>query len=794
MEKNEVKNRIDKLRVEIDRHRYLYHVLDHPQMTDEVYDSLMDELRKLEEEYPEFASDTSPSQRIGGEVLDKFRKVRHQVRQWSFDDVFGYEELQKWDEKVKRMWEKEQSLQHVIASGAKQSQDLSGEIASSKTPRNDENFSKLQAINYCCELKIDGLKIILTYENGKFIRGATRGDGVVGEDVTHNLRTIDSIPLKLNAPVNCIVVGEAWLSKSDLDRLNKERKAQDELEFANTRNAAAGSIRQLDSKIAAKRNLDSFIYDIDHIEIPNNLQQKTFTYTDRKGKKQEFQLSEPKTQTEELELLEKLGFKVNEHWKYCADTQAMEQYYTDAQEWRGEEDYEIDGIALKINSRSIQETLGYTGKSPRWGIAYKFPAEKATTVVEDIQVQVGRTGALTPVAHLRPVRVAGSTVSRATLHNEDEITRLDIRIGDTVVIQKAGDVIPDVVEVITNLRDGKEKEFSMPRKCPFCGSDVKREIIGSRSHNKSDVIASEAKQSQDRNSEITSSKTSRNDEVLNESAAHYCTNEKCFAVEEERIIHFVSKKGFNIDGLGEKIVEQLIQEGLISNIADIFELEKGDLEPLERFAEKSADNLIEAIEKSKKVSFEKFLFALGIRYVGEETSLLIAKAISKEIRNPKSEIRNKSQILSSNIKTITQIKNIKDVVGVFSGITQEQWESIEGIGPKAAESLVEWFGSKENQKLLARMHDLGLHLTINNQQPTTNDLQDHTFVLTGTLTRFTRDEAKDMIRRAGGKVSSSVSQKTDFVVAGKDPGSKYEKAKKLKVKIIDEEEFLKLIK
>jgi len=731
--KNDVKNRIDKLRAEIDRHRYLYHVQDHPQMTDEIYDSLMEELRTLEEEYPEFSSDTSPSKRIGGEVLEKFKKVTHEVRQWSFDDVFSYEELVKWDEKVKKLYVKQFTIHNSQLTKNEHESNVKGQ--------------RSNVIDYCCELKIDGLKIILTYENGKFIRGATRGDGIVGEDVTHNLKTIDSIPLELNAPINCIVVGEAWLGKDELKRLNKERKNRDELEFANTRNAAAGSIRQLDSKIAAERNLDSFIYDIDKINIDEDLLGEKFSCMNKEGSAQEFELQMPATQTEELEFLEKLGFKVNEHWKLCNNVEDIEKYYKDVQKWREKERYEIDGVALKVNSCKIQEALGYTGKSPRFGVAYKFPAEKVTTVVEDIQIQVGRTGVLTPVAHLRPVRVAGSVVSRATLHNEDEIERLDIRIGDTVVIQKAGDVIPDVVEVIQNLRDGKERSFSMPQTCPICGSNVKREVIGS---------------------------AIRDPRSASVSAAYYCTNKKCFAVERENIQHFVSKKGFNIDGLGEKIVEQLIEEGIISNVADIFELKKGDLEPLERFAEKSADNLIEAIETSKKISLEKFLFSLGIRYVGEETAVLVT--------------RNMRQVTSS------EIQNLKDMVDVFSQVTREQWEEIEGIGPKAAESLVDWFKNEENQKLLIRMHDLGVILQMENKgYEVKNDLSGNTFVLTGVLTRFTRDEAKDMIRRVGGKISSSVSKKTDFVVVGEKPGSKYEKAKELDVKIVDEEEFLKLI-
>ena len=553
MDKNQVKIRIEKLSQEINKIRYQYHVLDRPDVTDEVYDSLTKELRELEEKFPDLKLPDSPTQRIGGAPLEKFQKVKHRVRQWSFDDVFDFSELQKWEEKVKRLVEKNPLL----------------------------NTEKLE---YICEIKIDGLKIILNYENGVFVQGATRGDGLIGEDATENIKTIYSVPLKLSLPVDLVAVGECWLSKSELERINNERKKQGEPLFANSRNVAAGSIRQLDPKVAASRKLDSFVYDIDHITY--NMKHET--------KEDEI----PKTQMEELILLEKLGFKVNQERKLCKNIEEIQKFYESWKNRKDKEDYGIDGIVIKINSRVIQDALGYTGKSPRWGVAYKFPAEKVTTVIEDIKIQVGRTGALTPVAHLRPVVVAGSTVSRATLHNEDEINRLDTRIGDTVVIRKAGDVIPEVVEVLKDLRTGEERKFKMPTVCPICGSAVMREAISEKKKETS--------------------------------SATYCKNKKCFAQEKEKIIHFVSKKGFNIDGLGERIVEQLMNEGLVSNFSDIFELTKGDLEPLERFAEKSAENLIEAIEKSKKITLPKFLFALGIRHAGEETAVLIAKAIKTE--------------------------------------------------------------------------------------------------------------------------------------------------------------------
>ncbi len=719
MDKNEAKKRAEKLRKEIDRHRYLYHVLDKPDITDEVYNSLMDELRKIEEKYPEIKSLTSPTQRIGGEPLEKFEKVKHKVKQWSFDDVFGSEELEKWEEKVERM------LNKIPLSSPLEKRKRKGNL------------------DYACELKIDGLKVILTYKKGKLMRGLTRGDGVIGEDITKNIKTIQSIPLELNLPVDIIAVGEVWLSKKKLERINEERKAKNDPLFANTRNAAAGSVRQLDPKIAASRRLDSFIYDIDLIN----------------PKSQISKFKVPDNQIKELELLEKLGFKVNKNYKICKSVKEVEDFY---QRWSGEkgkQDYEVDGIVIKINSKKVQDALGYTGKSPRWGVAYKFPAEKVTTIVEDIKVQVGRTGALTPVAHLKPVKVAGSTVSRATLHNEDEIERLDVKIGDTVVIQKAGDVIPEVVESLKKLRTGKEKKFNMPSKCPICGSLIKKEIIS-----KSEI----------RNPKQTQNSKLKTQNSIKESAAHYCTNSKCFAVEREKIIHFVSKKGFNIDGMGEKIVEQLIDEGIIANVANIFELEKGDLEPLERFAEKSADNLIESIEKSKNIKLEKFLFALGIRYVGEETAILAT---------------NNLQLVTSN-----KINNLKDVVKHLPEIKIENWSRVKGIGEKAAESLVEWFNDSDNIKLLEKMNELGVEMSVSSEQePVNRKLENLNFILTGELKNFTRDEAKDMIRKGGGSISSSVSKNTNYAVVGENPGSKFNKAKELGVKIIKEEEFVKML-
>ena len=719
--KDEIKKRIEKLRREIDKLRREYHTLDRPEVSDEVYDSLMRELRALEEKYPEFKSVDSPSQRIGGEPLAKFEKVRHKHRQWSLDDAFTFEELVKWEEKIVRILNKR--LEVKLPSGS---------LTSTK-------------LEFCAEIKIDGLKIILTYKKGILVRAATRGDGAVGENVTEQVKTIQSIPLKLAEPVDIVVVGEAWMRKSDLAHINKEREKEGLPPFANSRNAAAGSIRQLDPKITARRRLDSYVYDIDEIQTPPPPPPLV------KGGK----IGRVKTQIEELGLLNKLGFKVNPNYKLCERLDDVQKFYTHWVDKRDKQEYGIDGIVVKVNSNELQKELGYTGKSPRWAVAFKFVPEKVTTVVEDIKVQVGRTGALTPVAHLAPVQVAGSTVSRATLQNEDEIKRLDVRIGDTVVIHKAGDVIPEVVEVLKNLRTGREHKFHMPTRCPICGGGVKKEIIS-------------------QSSAFPSRTKVRDSSKPSFSAAHYCTNKKCFAIEKENIIHFVSRKGFDIEGLGEKIVEQLMSEGLISNFADIFELKTGDLEPLERFAEKSADNLVRAIEKSKKIEFPKFLFALGIRHVGEETAVLIS--------------RNMEHI------THNKISNLGDMIKYFPQIKAEDWLNIKGIGEKSAESLADCFNSKENIRLLEKMKNLGVDVSFPMLRVRGYVLRDKSFVLTGELESMTRDEAKEKIRALGGDVSSSVSRATSFVVVGKNPGSKYDKARELGVKVLDEKEFIKMVK
>lgn len=662
----EVIDRLNKLKETINHHRYLYHVLDKEEISEEALDSLKHELHLLEQKYPSLITPDSPTQRVGGKPLEQFVKVKHKVSQWSFNDVFSPEELFEFDQKIKR-------------------------------------FLKGFKPTYTCELKIDGLKVILEYEKGVFIRAATRGDGVVGEDVTHNVKTIEAVPLRLNKEVDIVVEGEIWMRKSTLKNLNKERIKNSEEPFANPRNVAAGSIRQLDPKMAASRKLEIYIYDLalSSQKIPNE-------------------------QYKELEYLGELGFKVNPHFKHITSIEDAVTYWKEWKEKSLKEDYQIDGTVVKVNEKDLQERLGYTGKAPRFAVAFKFPAEQVTTIVEDITIQVGRTGTLTPVAHLRPVLVYGSTVSRATLHNEDEIRRLDVRIGDTVVLQKAGDVIPDIVKVLTDLRTGKEKIFHMPKSCPACGTRVeKRKIVGKGG----------------------------------ESAAYYCINPKCEAKDRRRLYHFVGKNGFNIDGLGPKIVDQLVENQLISSYEDFFTLEKGDLLSLPRFAEKSVDNLLEAVKKARKIELPKFIVSLSIPQVGEET----AYDLSKRFGN------------------INKIKKA----------TKTDLTSIEGVGETVAESLVSWFQNKHNLDTLEKLLKL-VKVEALESQKTSNPISGKTIVLTGTLTSLSRDEAKELIRKAGGDISGSVSRKTDFVVAGEKPGSKLREAQEFGVKILSEEDFLKM--
>ncbi len=693
----ETKKRIEKLRETIEKYRYEYHVLDKSDISPEALDSLKKELVDLETEYPELITPDSPTQRVAGEPLKAFKKVPHKVAQWSFNDAFSEEDIRAFDTRVKNFLRKS-------ASSA------------------DEDICP----QYTCELKIDGLKIVLEYEKGRLKTAATRGDGKVGEDVTANVRTIDSVPIKLLQELDIIVEGECFLPKSQFERLNKIQKKQGEEIYANPRNFAAGTLRQLDPKIVAERKLDTFVYDISKISPPAP------SYIKRGEEDQ------TSTQEQELKFLQKLGFKVNKHFALCKNIDEVINYWKIWQKKKDKQDYLIDGVVVKVNERKYQELLGYTGKAPRFGIAFKFPAEQVTTVVEDIVLQVGRTGVLTPVAHLRPVSVAGSTVSRATLHNEDEIKRLDVRVGDTVVLQKAGDVIPDIVKVLTEMRTGKERAFAWPKFVADCEGDGAIERIPGQ-------------------------------------AAWKCKNKNSFIQKKRKLYHFASKHAFDIEGLGPKVIDALLEAELISTYDDIFTLKKGDLLALPRFAEKSVDNLLASIEKARSVTLARFIISLSIPQVGEETALLLAKNFPA---SPSGRRGGDNQVFN------------------FQKATKEELEKIEGVGPIVAESIVSWFEAQENQKLLTRLLQQVKIENVSSSQlsASSSKLSGQTFVLTGTLSKMSRDEAKEIIRSLGGSVSSSVSKETDFVVAGENPGSKYDDALKLDVKILTEEEFENLIK
>ncbi|HAZ28493.1 MAG TPA: DNA ligase (NAD(+)) LigA [Candidatus Magasanikbacteria bacterium] len=669
-----MKTRAARLRKQIDELRYRYHVLNDPEITDAMYDGLMDELRKIETQHPEFLTPDSPTQRIAGTPLEKFEKVRHAVPQWSFQDAFDKADLIDWEERIMKLLHKR--LGHRPS-------DLS----------------------YVVELKIDGLHIVLTYAKGLLETAATRGDGVIGENVTVNIKTIQSVPLRLAESLDLVVEGEVWMSASMLDALNQSRKKAGEALFANPRNAAAGTIRQLDPKIVAGRKLSLTVYDISwggHIA----------------------------SQREELTILRRLGFSTDTHWKEAKTIGDIIAFWQEWQKKKHSQPFWIDGVVVKVNQKKYQDILGYTGKAPRWAIALKFPAEQGTTTITDVYVQVGRTGALTPVALMEPVRLAGTTVTHATLHNFDEIARLDVRVGDTVVVEKAGDIIPKVVRVLPKMRTGKEKKISRPTRCPICSSSVaQRDIL---------------------------------DKKQGKSAALFCANRTCYAQEKEKIIHFVSKKAFDIDGLGEKIVEQLIDEGLIKNAADIFTLRQGDLEPLERFAEKSAANLIEAIQEAKVISLPRFIFGLGIAHVGEETAFRLAQHFG-----------SLNALMASDVASL---------------------EEVPDVGPRVAEALFAFFHDPKQKIFITTLQKNGVTIELEKKQRQALPFSGKTFVLTGTLSSISRDEAKEKIRSLGGLASGSVSAKTDYVVVGEHPGSKFDKAKALGIRVLSEEEFLRLFR
>ncbi|MFN2339671.1 MAG: NAD-dependent DNA ligase LigA [Halanaerobium sp.] len=658
--KEKAEKTIKALKEKIREHEYKYFVLDDPSISDAEFDQLMQRLIKLEADFPELITENSPTQRVGGEVLDEFKKVEHSSTMLSLDNAFSAEDLKDFDQRVQKK--------------------LDGED-----------------YQYVVEHKIDGLSAVMRYQNGSFELGATRGNGEVGEDITKNMKTIRSLPLKIEEEAELELRGEIYLPKSEFQRLNEKRLENDESPFANPRNAAAGSVRQLDSKIAAERSLSILIYDlISHSARDFETHLEVFSY------------------------LKELGFKVNWH-QSAADIEAVIEICEQWQEERENLDFEIDGLVIKINNLTLREKLGSTARSPRWAIAYKFPAQQKTTKIKDIEISLGRTGALTPTAVLEPVELAGSTVSRATLHNEDEIKRKDIRIGDTVLVQKAGDVIPEVVKVIKDERDGSEKEFKMPNHCPVCGGEV---------------IRAEGE------------------------AVSRCTNISCPAQRKESILHFVSRDAMNIEGIGPALIEQLLDNNLIEDYADLYFLKQSHLKNLERMGEKSSQNVIEAIEASKQREFFRVLYALGIRHVG------IGAA----------------RILAANFASIEEIQNA----------SAAELEVIDEIGPVIAESIVGFFKERQNRDLLSRLKQAGIRLEREANQAE-KFLDGLKFVFTGSLNNFTRSEVKDLVEKAGGRAVSAVSSKTDYLVIGDNPGSKYDKAQELGIDILSEADFKEMI-
>lgn len=659
MDKQLANKRAHELHELINTYNYEYNVLDKPSVPDSEYDRLMLELLKLEEAFPELKTSDSPTQRVGGTVLAAFQKVVHKTPMLSLGNAFNEADLRDFDRKVKQ------------AVG--------------------------DDVQYVVELKIDGLAVSLRYENGLFVQGATRGDGTTGEDITENLKTIRSIPLRLKKELSFEVRGEAFMPKKSFEKLNELRLQLEEEPFANPRNAAAGSIRQLDPKIAAKRNLDIFVYSI----------------ADLGGTGVE-------KHSEALDLLEEVGFKTNQERRKCETIEEVLTIIEDLQEKRANLSYDIDGIVIKVDSLAQQEELGFTAKSPRWAIAYKFPAEEVMTKLVDIELSVGRTGVITPTALLEPVRVAGTTVQRASLHNEDLIREKDIKIGDTVVVKKAGDIIPEVVNVLIDLRTGEEQTFSMPTHCPACESELVR---------------------------------------IEGEVALRCINPQCPAQIKEGLIHFVSRNAMNIDGLGERVVAQLFQEGLIKDVADLYRLTREQLLELERMGEKSTDNLLHAIVQSKENSLERLLFGLGIRHVGAKA----AKTLAQEF------------------ETIEQLQQA----------SKDDLIAINEIGDKMADAVVTYFDNPDVQYLVNELKALGVNTTYKGPkliraEDSNSYLAGKTVVLTGKLEQLSRNEAKEGIEALGGKVTGSVSKSTDLVVAGGAAGSKLKKAQELNIEIWDE--------
>jgi DNA ligase (NAD+) len=707
MNKKEAQERINKLKKIINEYRYAYHVLNKEIISSSALDSLKKELFELEQKFPELITPDSPTQRVGGEPLKEFKKVYHEKPMLSFEDAFSKEDIKHWLQRLENF--------------------LDRDLVSFNNSCKLKSYLKEQKIPplFYCELKIDGLAIELVYEDGILVVGSTRGDGTVGEDVTQNLKTIEAIPLsifkkdvvyknllsmglnpqKYNLnPKRMVVRGEVFISKEEFEKINKEQILKGEKAYANPRNVAAGSLRQLDPKITAARKLDSFQYAL---------------ITD---------LGQDFHEEEHL-LLKAFGFKTNPHNRGAYSLDEVFKFKDEWEKKRSTLSYEIDGIVVIVNNNKIFEAGGVAGKAPRGAVAYKFSPKEATTRVLDIIIQVGRTGILTPVAILEPVNVGGVTITRATLHNADEIKRLDVKIGDTVIVSRAGDVIPKITQVLKELRTGKEKEFVMPKKCPVDGADV-----------------------------------------LKEGVFYRCSNPCCGAKHKELLYHFVSKGAFDIKGLGKKIIDRFLDEGLINDAADIFELKEGDIAVLERFGEKSAKNLIKSIEEKKEIPLPRFIYALGILHVGEETALILARKIG-------------------------QVKSINDFLKKIKEMSLEEIQNIPNIGPKVALSIYNWFKEKNNLELLKKLEKNGVRI-LNEEKTTkiqTQKLKGLVFVFTGTLQKLKREEAKNIVRSMGGTVSENVSLKTSYVVVGENPGSKFKKAQALGIKTINEKEFLEMI-
>lgn len=701
MDKNKIKNRIEKLKNEINHHRYLYHVLDRTEITDSAFDALKNELEKLEKENPEFVTSDSPTQRIAEKPLERFEKVIHSEPMMSMFDAFSLEDMKDWEGRLIKIL-----------------------MARNDNPKN--------ILDYFCELKLDGLAMSLRYVNGLLVQAATRGDGKVGEDVTSNVRTFNSVPLRLRIPkkdelknigidknmAEQIIYtaengeielrGEIIMTKKVFNELNKKYEKEGKPILSNSRNGAAGTIRQLDPRIAAERKLDFYVYSL---------------ITGFNFKKHSM----------EFELAKLFGFKILEYNKFCPtinDVEVMHEYWDKK---RDKLPFECDGIVVKVNNLDLWPVLGVVGKGPRYMMAYKFTAEQVTTKLRDVIWQVGRTGVLTPIAVLDPVRVGGVTVTHSTLHNMDEIIRLNVKIGDTVIIERAGDVIPKIIQSLPSLRTGDEKNINEPVVCPVCDSLVEK-IPGE--------------------------------------VAFRCTNKNCFAANLRKLSHWTSKNAVDVPGLGPKVVEQLVNAGLLSDVSDFYLLKEGDLLPLERFAEKAAKKLVNSIGAKKEIALDRLIFALGIRHVGEETAGLLAQ----EIYNYK-----------------PGIKKIQELVGYFKALKIEILQNLNDIGPVVANSIFEWFRDEHNLDILHKLEKNGVMIKQKELLKVSQNLSGKTFVLTGTLDKLTRDEAKAKIRGLGGKVSSSVSKNTDYVVSGESSGSKLDKAKKLGVKILDEENFLKML-